>query len=126
MNFCFYYCPIVFGVIVHTSTPQMGEALNLFRSAMLFYMRGSSMVSTREEFEALRGKAATEMWTFATIMERIAPPGMMTVNLRFLAVHLHRYAACLPLHFREITSLLISSRFCHVANIYCPSFYSCA
>ena len=55
VNFCFYYCPLVFGDIVHSSTPKMGAALDYFRGSMLFYMRGAAMIgNNKEEFKALQ------------------------------------------------------------------------
>jgi hypothetical protein len=90
VNFVFFYSPLVLGEILHLSIGQMAVAWESFRSAMLFYMRGEAMVSGLASFAILRAKAAADMWRYACIMEEIAPPGVMTVNLRFLVVHLSR------------------------------------
>lgn len=92
-NFIFVFAPLVFSDILHRSIGDMAVAFECFRSAMVFYMRGGSMVSDRATFDRLRAKANTDMWTYAKIVEEKAPPGLMTVNLRFLVVHLPRCAS---------------------------------
>ena len=95
MNFVFFYAPLVFGNILHDSITNMAIAFECFRSAMLFYMRGGSMVSDVASFKELSAKAAKDMYTYASIMEDTAVPGVMTVNLRFLVIHLPRCASTL-------------------------------
>ena len=69
----------------------MAEAWELFRKAMLWYFRGHSMVTGPGPlYEQLREQARDNMWKCATILEESAPPALMTLNLRFLVVHLYR------------------------------------
>lgn len=96
MMWTIFYSPAVLGNVLRDQLPEMAEAWDCLRKAIIFYLKGKAMLQhktfdeQKRAFDYLREHARKHMWRHAELMETHGPAYMMTLNMRQVVVHLYQ------------------------------------